>query len=88
MEERRPGCARFPDSLMPRYTEVVIRVGCAEDPVSTLVGVIEFRKLDLYASLCIGRGAGRKSYVARFAVRTRGEDVRRTVCAIDIFQPL
>ena len=71
--EKKSEDAGCPDSPTPRYTDVVSGVGRAADPLNTLDEVIDFRKLDLYASLCIERDAGRKSYMARFAEWARGE---------------
>ena len=87
MKGRRSEGAKFLDSLMPRYTDVVSKVGIEEDLLSTLGEVIDFRKLELYASLCIERDAGRKSYLARFVEWARGKDVWRTVYASNILFP-
>ena len=60
------GGAKLLDSLTPGYNGVVSKVGIASGPLSTLEEVIDFRKLELHASLCGGRDAGREPYMARF----------------------
>ena len=88
MKERRSEGAKFLDSIMPRFADVVSKVGSSEDPLSTLEEVIDFGKLELYASLCIEHDAGGKSYLARFTEWARGKDVWRTVYASNVFSPL
>ena len=86
MKGRKAEGAKFLDSLMPRYTDVVSKVGIAEDPLITVGEVIDFRKLELYASLFIEHDAGRKSYLARFGERARGRPYgARCTLAISFF---